>query len=181
MVYGADGKERRDRGMGFIHVLIAQDDVVHTVCDRLFRLLAKPVEGGFQSFAASRHFEKHRQLDGFETFVADIAKNVQLCVGQYRMGEAHHLAMCFIRDEDVAPYGADIFCQAHNQFFTKRIDRRVRHLGELLAEIVEQQLRALGKDGQRRVVSHRTDRLCTTCAHRGDDAFDIFAAIPEGA
>ena len=62
--------------MGFVHILIAQDDVVHTVCDRLFFLHAKPVEGGFQSFAALRYFEEHRQLDGLETFIADVAKNI---------------------------------------------------------------------------------------------------------
>ena len=41
VVHGADGKKRWDGSMGFVYILIAQDDVVHAVSHRLFRLLAK--------------------------------------------------------------------------------------------------------------------------------------------
>ncbi len=89
--------------------------------------------------------------------------------------------MGFIRHQDVVADRTDVFGQAHHQFFPDRINRRISYLRELLSEIIEKQLRFGGQDGQRRVVSHRTDRLCSGCTHRNDDAFDIFLPIVEKA
>ena len=146
VVYGADGQERGNGRMCRIHILVAQDDVVYAVNDRLFGLFTELVQGGFQPFTALCCFEQHRELDGLEAFIADIAKNIQLCVCQYRMGEAYHFAMGLVRSQDIASYGADILRQAHHQLFAERVDRRVRHLCELLAEVVEEDLRTVGED-----------------------------------
>ncbi len=44
--------------------------------------------------------------------------------------------MAFARHQNIVTYRADIFFQAHHQFFADRVDRRISHLCELLAEIV---------------------------------------------
>ena len=53
-------------------------------------------------------------------------------------------------------------------------------MGKLLPEIVEQQLRPVRKDGQRRVVTHRGDGLGPCVAHRHEGAFYILAREAEG-
>ena len=41
--------------------------------------------------------EEHRQLNGVEALVADVAKYVELGVGKYWMWQTNHLAVGFVR------------------------------------------------------------------------------------
>ena len=66
--------------MGFIHATVAQDDVVVTIIHALGSLLTKFIQCLMQSFFALGGFENHVKLDGIESLVADIAKNIQLCI-----------------------------------------------------------------------------------------------------
>ena len=83
-----------------------------------------------------------------------MAEYVELVVRQNGLGESHHLAMVFVRSEDVHSDGSDILREGHHQIFAYGVDGRIRHLCELLAEIVEKQLRPLGQCSQLRVISH---------------------------
>ena len=49
--------------------------------------------------------------------------------------------------------------EAHDELLADRVDRRVRHLGEVLLEIGVEQLRLVGERRDRRVGAHRADRL----------------------
>ena len=49
--------------------------------------------------------------------------------------------------------------QRHDEAFTKRIDRRVRDLGETLLEVIVQQARTARQDRHRSVITHGPGRL----------------------
>ena len=68
-----DGKEGRDRCQLFIDIFITQDDVIHSVGNGLFRFFAQFVKGRLQTFTSFGCFKQHREFDGVETFVPDIA------------------------------------------------------------------------------------------------------------
>ncbi len=59
-------------------------------------------------------------------------------------------------------------CGRGDQFFPNRIDRRVRHLGEELFEIVVEQLGFVGQYRQWCVGTHRTNWLDTIGGHRAN-------------
>ena len=96
------------------------------------------------------------------------------------MGQAHHLAVCFVGQQDVHAYGTDVFSQRHHQFLTDGVDGWICHLCKLLAEIVEQQLWLVAQHGQGRVVTHGGRRLCTVGAHGYEDTFYVLTGITEG-
>ena len=132
-----------------------------------------------QGSLPSVHVEQDGELHGVEPLVTYVAQDIQLCVGQYRMRQAYHFAVCLARQQDVHTHGTDVLAQRHDQFLADRVDGRVGHLGKLLAEIVEQQLRLVGEHGQRGVVPHGSGRLRSVRCHRDERAFDIFACIAE--
>ena len=94
-------------------------------------------------------------------------------VGQYGLRQPHHLAVRGIRGQYVGPHGTDILRETHHQLLADGVDGRVRHLCKLLAEIVEQHLRAVADDGQRRVVTHGGNRLLTGRSHGDDGLVDV--------
>ena len=179
MVHGADGQQRRYGCMGGVHTPVGQDDVVHSIIHGLFRLPAQSVQGGQKSRPAFRHVEKHGQLDSLETFVPDVAQYVELGVVQHRMRQPDHLAMLLVRHEYLHPDCPDVFRQGHYKLFPYRVDGGVCDLGELLAEIIEQQLRLFRKDGQRSVVAHGCCRFRTVRAHGDDYPLYILTGIAE--
>ena len=87
-----------------------------------------------------------------KTLVTDVAENIQLCICQDRVGQPHHFAMAFVGSQYVHAHCADILGERHHQLFTNRIDGRVSDLCKLLAEVVVEQLRSVGKYGKRGVV-----------------------------
>ena len=95
-----------------------------------------------------------RELYGVEALVAYVAQQVELCVVEYRVRQAHHLAVALARREYSRAHAAYIFGERHYQFLAQGVDGGVGDLGKLLAEIVEQQLVAVAEHGQRSVVAH---------------------------
>ena len=102
-----------------------------------------------------------------------------LRVVQYRMRQAHHLAVRLVGAEYAGTNAADVFGERHHEAFAYGVDGGVGHLGELLAEVVEQQLRTVAQHRQRRVVAHRRGRLLPIYAHRDDGVVDVFGTISE--
>ena len=66
-----------------------------------------------------------------------------------------------------------------HQLLADRVQRRVRHLGEELLEVVEQRLGTFGEHGQGRVVAHRADRFLAVCPHRAEDVLEVFQRVAE--
>ena len=167
--------------MGGIHATVGEDDIVHPVVHRRFGFSAQVVQGFLQGGFSAGCLKCDRELHGVEAFIPDVAEDVQLRVGQHGMGQAHHLAVRLAGLQDVHAHGPDIFGERHDQFLADGVDGRVRHLGELLPEVVEQQLRLVRQHGQRRVVSHGGRGFRPVCGHGHEGAFDVLAGVAEGA
>ena len=75
---------------------------------------------------------------------------------------------------------ADHRQQAHHQFLADRVDRRIGDLREVLLEIIVQQAAAVGQHGDRRIGTHRTDRILAPAGHRLEEAGNVFLRIAEG-
>ncbi len=63
--------------------------------------------------------------------------------------------------------------QAHDPIFAQRVDRRIGHLAELLAEEVMQPAIAPGQHRHRRIVAHGSERLLGVQHHRRQDQLQI--------
>lgn len=138
MMYGAHGEQRWDGGMGLIHATVAQDDVVVAIIHALGSLLAEFIQSLMQSFFALGGFEEHVELDGIESLVADILKDIQLGIGQNRMWQTNHLAVAFVWVQDAGTYPTDILGKTHHEVLTDGVDGRVGNLSKLLTEVVEE-------------------------------------------
>ena len=95
------------------------------------------------------------------------------------MRKAHHFAVAFVRIEDAGAYTPNVFGKRHHQIFAYRVNRRIGYLGELLAEIVEKQLRSVAQNSQGSVVAHCRCRLLAVHAHGNNGVFDVFLAVAE--
>ena len=71
--------------MRLIHATVGEDDIVVTVIHALCSLLAEFIQSLMQPFFTLSGFEEHMELDGIESLVADILKDIQLGIGQDRM------------------------------------------------------------------------------------------------
>ena len=70
--------------------------------------------------------------------------------------------------------------QAHHQFLADRIDRRIGDLGEILLEIIVEQLGLVREHRQRRVGAHRADRIVAHLRHRLQEELQVFLGVAEG-
>ena len=103
----------------------------------------------------------------------------QLVIGQDRHVQRDLPAGVGLRIEQV-PLAAGAGEDRRHQLLADRVQRRVRHLGEELLEIIEQRLGPVGEDGQRGIRAHRPDRLLAGRAHRADDVLEVFQGVAEG-
>ena len=165
--------------MGLIHTTVGEDDIVVTVIHALCCLLAEFIQSLMQSFFALGGFENHVKLDGIESLVADILKDIQLGIGQDRMWQANHLAVALVRVQNAGTYSTDILGKTHHEVLTDGVDGRVGNLSKLLTEVVEEDLWLVGKYGKRGIITHRCSRLLTLGSHRNDGTVDVFLAKTE--
>ena len=179
MVYGADSEKRRNGSVLAVDVAVGENDIVYALIHALFCFPAQIVKGAAKTAFAFLHIEEHRQLHGVESLVADIAKQVELGIGEHRLWQAHHLAVALVRCKDSATHPTDVFCKRHYQLLTDWVDGRVGDLCELLTEIIEQQLRTLAQYGERRVITHGCHRLLALGTHRYDGVLDVFFSETE--
>ena len=163
--------------MGIVRFTVGQDNIVDAFIYTFFCLLAQRGNSFLQTVSSFGSVVEHRKLYRFKSFVANVAKQIQLCIGQYGVIQSYHLAMLCIGSQDIHAYSSDIFGERHDQFFADRIDRRVGDLGKLLAEIVEQQLWPVAQYSQGSIVTHGTYRFCTILGHRLNDFLNIFPGI----
>ncbi len=125
----------------------------------------------------------HVERDRLEVIVGDLgdrADFLQVFIGQDRLA---HLKPLGVRRafeiEQVRPRPDDRD-EAHDDLFADRIDRRVRHLGEVLLEVGEQQLRLVRQRRDRRVGAHRADRFLALRRHRRHQELQVFLGVAEG-
>ena len=180
------GRRRQQRGDW--HALggdrtVGQDDDVVAILHRAFGQRTDRVEGRFHVFMAVRHIIGDVDGGGAERVVGhrtDGADALQVLVGQDRLGhlEAHVRG----RALEVQQVGArtDEGDQRHDQLLADRVDRRVRHLREVLLEIGIEHLRPVGQRRDRRVVAHGAHGLLAGLGHRRHQNFEVFLRVAEG-
>ena len=109
----------------------------------------------------------------------DVADLFQIGVGQDRLRHFQPVVVAGVMPQQVRAR-ADHGHQRHHQFLADRIDRRVGDLGEILLEIMEQQLGLVGQDGDGRVGAHGSDRVVALARHRFEEEVDVFLGVAEG-
>ena len=112
--------------------------------------------------------------------MADAADLLEILVGQDRL--AHFKALAArgaFKVEDVGPR-PDEGDEAHDELFADRVDRRVRHLREVLLEVGVEQLRLVRQRRDRRVRAHRADRFLAGHRHGRHQELQVFLRVAEG-
>ncbi len=171
---GTHSQKRRNGNMVCIHIAIGQNYVVVALINRTLRIFAEFIEGCFQVSA-----EKDRQFNSIESLITDITKYVESGISQYRMWQAHHLAVRCIRTENTCTHTSYVLRKTHHEFLAYRVDSRVGNLCKLLTEIIEEHLRTFAQHCQRGVITHRSGRFLTVHSHRHDGSVNIFFSISE--
>ena len=162
---------------------VRQDDDVDAVPHRLFGLVAQMVDGVRQALGAEVGRPggvEHQRLEMGIADLGDRADFLQVLVGEDRLARLEALDRRHALEvEQVRPRPDDRH-QAHDELLADRIDRRVRHLGEVLLEVGEQQLGLVGQGRDRRVVAHRADRLFAGGSHRRHQDLEVLLGVAEG-
>ena len=181
VVHRGCGQQHGDRGQVLVGEPVRQDDDVGALGDRFGHLGADPLEGPGQTPAAGERGEQAPHGPRLEVRVGllDVLDPVQVLVGEDRVRHLEQVAGLGSRIEQVA-LGADDLAERGDQLLADGVERRVRHLGEQLLEVVVDQPWALGEDRQRRVGAHRADRLSAGADHRLDQDLEVLLGVAEG-
>ena len=161
--------------MCFVNTTVWQNNVVYAIIHTLLCHVAKIIERLFQALSTLCRLKSHGQFNGIKALIANVAKNVELTICQNRLWQTHHLAMALVWRKNIHAHSSHILSERHNQLLTNRVNSRIGNLGKLLTEVVKQQLRTVWQYSQRRVVTHRGNRLATIVSHRHNGAFHILA------
>ena len=112
--------------------------------------------------------------------MADIADLFEIAVGQDRLADFEALLLRgALMVQDVRTR-ADEGDQAHHQLLADRVDRRVGDLGEVLLEIIVEQLGLRRHRRDRRVAAHRADGFLAGHGHGRHQDRGVFLGVAEG-
>ena len=159
--------------------LVADNDVVKSVVDGFFGLVAKAFDGAAHAVGTFGYGEHHIERQGAKTFVGNVFQNVEFGVGDDGRFQFYHFAQLGCGVRNVAVDRPDETLQRHDGLFAQRVDGRIGYLCKLLAEIVEKTVRFVRKNGQRRVVAHRIGWLHLVAGHGFQHVFDVLGAVAE--
>ncbi|EWC59048.1 hypothetical protein UO65_5657 [Actinokineospora spheciospongiae] len=183
LVHRADEQQRRDRRLVLLHAAVGQHDDLGAVPDRPGHLRADLVELLAQGVAAAAHVEPAVDGDRLElrqvAVVVGVRQLGQLVVVDHRVGQRDAAAGVRARGQQVR-LGADQRAQRGHQLLADGVQRRVGHLGEELAEVVEQRSLPARQRRQRGVVAHRADRLRAGAGHRLQQQRQLLLGVAEG-
>ena len=108
----------------------------------------------------------------------DRADLLQIGVGQDRVRHFQPVVRAGLMAQQVRPR-TDHRDQRHHQLLADRIDRRVGDLGEVLLEVVVEQL-GLGREHrERRVGAHRAHRIIAVARHRLQEELQVLLRVAE--
>ncbi len=138
------------------------------------------VDGLFEFLLAAIDAEQRRKRGGEEIAPLHVAQFFEAPIGNDRMAQLQRVAVLRRLFENIA-LAPDVAIERHHQIFANRIDRGIGHLRKGLLEIIEQQLRLVGKTRKRRVDAHRADRLFALHGRGMQNGFQILVGVAEGA
>ena len=111
--------------------------------------------------------------------LADLADALQILVGQDRLIHLEPLLLRGAFEVENVRARADERHEAHDELFADRVDRRVRHLREVLLEVGVQQLRLRRQRRDRRVGAHRADGFLAALGHRRHQELQALLRVAE--
>ena len=177
-VDGRDCEQRRHRRQAGIDAAIGQDDDRRPIPHRPRRRPAGRVDRPLHAGRPVGDRIEHRQRDRLEPLAADVGQPGELGQAQHRARHHRPAAVLGPLVEQV-PDRPDRRAQAHHERLALRVDRGVRHLGELLAEEARQEPRPLREHRERGVVAHRPDRLRAVAGQRPHDQVELLLGVAE--
>jgi len=182
VVHGREHQQRRDRDEVLVRVPVAQDDELRALLDGGVDLGAHGLEAllegilplleGVEPAHGHRAAARQRLVD-----VLELRQLVVVDDGEVQRDRVRVLRA----PRQQVPLGSEPEGERGDDLFADRVERRVGHLGELLHEVVEQQVRAVAEHGDRRVRAHGAERLGAVLTHRGEEDADLFLRVAERA
>ena len=177
VVDAADRQQAGDGRVVGVHSPVGQNQDGYAARHRVRRRAPQPVHRLAKPALFLRVEQRRKRLGAYAVDV-DGANLLQLGVGYERLRH-RQLAAVFGRfGEQIAlrPYHR---ARGRDQLFAYGIERRVGYLREPLAEVVEQNRRAVGHDGERDVRPHRADGVRARERHRLQYQPQVFERVAE--
>ena len=134
LVYGGNCQQRRDCNMVFIHTAVGKNQDIRTLPVRLIHLYEQMLQHTIHRCAL---IENDRHTDNLKAGLFHRADLQQIEVCQDRIVDLQYLTVLCLFLKQISVL-TDVNGRGCYHFFTDCIDWRVRHLGELLAEIIKQ-------------------------------------------
>ena len=184
VVHRAGEEQGGDRCHLLVAVAVGQHDDLGAVCDGLRHLVADVLDGAAHALAALG--DRIEAVDGERLELGDVAVLVEVedlrefFVGENRVGH-HDLATRLRTRREQVVLGSDDRRGRRHQLLTDGIERWVGHLGEQLAEVVEEKPAAVGERRDRRIGAHRPNRLGPCAGHGCQQDADLFEGVAERA
>ena len=179
VVVDPGGREQgRDRGQVLVHPAIGEDEVGATLGDGTARLFTNRGERALQSFPALGHRIEDGDGAGAKPRQGHVADAGQLFVVQDGALELQETTALRSRIEEIT-LGPDGGLDLGDQLLADPVERRVRHLGEELLEVVVQEPRTVREHRQRGVGAHRADRLLAVPGHGAHDEAQVLVGVAE--
>ena len=182
VVHGRGEQQRRDRRQVGGGVPVREHDDARAIGDRGADLGADLVDPrGHRRSPALDVVETARDVGdeaGHVAVTVDVTDLGQVVVGDDREGQ-HHLPARGRRRLEEVGLGTDGAVERGDELLADRVQRRVRHLGEQLGEVVEDQPRLVRQRRDRGVGAHRADGLRAGVGHRREEDAQLLLGVAE--
>ena len=137
------------------------------------------VQGLFQDVVPATGRVEQGQANSPQFPRAEPLDNGHLLVRQERPVHGEGIRARFVRIHDVR-HVADHDRRGSDDIFPQGVDRRIRHLGKVLLEIVIEHLGLLRQNRQGAVHAHGADRFLARPGHGEQDPAQVFLGVPKG-
>ena len=175
LLQGGNRQQRRNRHLFRANAPVGQDQDIDLIAARLVAHAEKVIQRVPQ--AAFLVIEQGNRTHG-KVFVLHLPDPLQFLFSQHRRRKLQHGAVRGFPRKQVAVV-AHIDGAVSLDRFPQRVDRRVCHLRETLAEIIVYGRMGLRQGRHRHVRAHGNDGLGTLCRHRKHHVLHVFPCIVE--
>ena len=176
-MHSTGGKDHGHGDAVFVLALIGQDQMPRTRTHGILGRMADTLKRFAQRIllAISGEGAVDDEMLGIE--MAD--HRIELGIADERAFKHENLGLAAVLVQHVLEV-AEPRLEAHHAVFAQAIDGRVRHLAEVLAEVMRQRAIHARQHGGRRIVTHRGQGLFPILGHGGEDLFQLFDGIARG-
>ncbi len=177
LVDGAGGQQCGDGHLRGLHVAVTHDQDVGATLDGVHRFSTQRSQLGFDTLTAPVGGVSDVERAALELALGvffDVAQLGHVGKVQNRLRHFEPHGRVDLVDVQQVRLGTDEAVERHHDRFTDRVDRRVGHLREHLAEVVVQRLVLVAEHGQRAVVAHGANAFFAIFGHGRQQELDVF-------